>query len=158
MKVFDLFCGQGHVFEGWFGSEEDYQNQQSRQLIECPMCGAKDVQKRLSAPRLNLGAVPPQNLSPVQAGAADASPQELTPEQQLRALQSAWLQVSRKIMQDTEDVGARFADEARRMHRGEVQERGIRGQASREEALELIDEGIDVMPLLLPVSSKETLQ
>ncbi|MDG0803852.1 DUF1178 family protein, partial [Pectobacterium polaris] len=73
-------------------------------------------------------------------------------------LQAAWLRVSRDIMARTEDVGARFADEARRMHYGETQERAIRGQATREETRELLDEGIDVLPLPLSAAAKETLQ
>ena len=74
------------------------------------------------------------------------------------ALQAAWLQLARKVVANTEDVGPRFADEARRMHHGEIQERAIRGQATAQEALQLLDEGIAVMPLPLPAAAKETLQ
>jgi hypothetical protein len=74
------------------------------------------------------------------------------------ALQAAWLELARKIVATTEDVGGRFAREARRMHHGEVQERAIRGQATPDEALELLEEGIAVMPLALPAAAKETLQ
>lgn len=74
------------------------------------------------------------------------------------ALQAAWLQLARKIVASTEDVGGRFAEEARRMHHGEVEERAIRGQATAEEAVELLEEGIAVMPLPLPTAAKETLQ
>jgi len=74
------------------------------------------------------------------------------------ALQAAWLELARKVVAGTEDVGSRFADEARRMHHGEVQERAIRGQATAHEALQLLDEGIAVMPLPLPAAAKETLQ
>lgn len=72
------------------------------------------------------------------------------------ALQAAWLELARKVVANTEDVGSRFADEARRMHHGEVQDRAIRGQATAQEALQLLDEGIAVMPL--PAAVKETLQ
>lgn len=78
--------------------------------------------------------------------------------EQLQAMQAAWLQWSRKVAQQTEDVGERFADEARRMHYGETEERAIRGKASPGQALQLLDEGIAVVPLALPQGSKETLQ
>ena len=132
MKVLDLQCRQGHVFEGWFASEDDFQGQKLRGLVQCPLCADDHIEKRLSAPRLNLGAREP------------AAP--------------AWLDLARKIVANTEDVGARFAQEARRMHHGEVQERAIRGQATPDEAMELLEEGIAVMPLPLPAAAKETLQ
>lgn len=74
------------------------------------------------------------------------------------ALQAAWLALARKVVASTEDVGERFAQEARRMHHGEVEERAIRGQATPDEAVQLLEEGIAVMPLPLPVAAKETLQ
>ena len=175
MKVLDLQCRHGHVFEGWFASEDDFQNQRGQGLVQCPLCADSQVEKRLSAPRLNLGAREqpspaagkPANaeamrnasgaLATVQPGTTgmgvlgDAS--SLPP-----ALQAAWLQLARKIVANTEDVGARFAQEARRMHHGEVEERAIRGQATPDEAVQLIEEGIAVMPLPLPVAAKETLQ
>ncbi|HCL87748.1 MAG TPA: DUF1178 domain-containing protein, partial [Comamonadaceae bacterium] len=73
-------------------------------------------------------------------------------------LQAAWLQLSRRIIANTEDVGTRFAQEARRMHHGEIEERGIRGQATAQEAAQLLDEGIAVLPLALPAAAKESLQ
>lgn len=166
MKVFDLHCDQDHVFEGWFGSEDDFQSQQARKLIACPMCNSIQVRKGLSAPRLNLGAAAPlapaataghstSTSSPVTTASA---PPVAAAEDRLRALQAAWLQASRHIVQQTEDVGSRFAEEARRIHRGEVEERGIRGQATPRQALELLDEGIGVLPLALPETAKETLQ
>lgn len=158
MKVLDLQCQHGHVFEGWFGSEDDFQSQKQRGLVQCPLCADIRIDKRLSAPRLNLGAREPAATpvaSFVSHAAADAPVEApmLPP-----ALQAAWLQLARKVVANTEDVGARFADEARRMHHGEIQERAIRGQATAQEALQLLDEGIAVMPLPLPAAAKETLQ
>lgn len=154
MKVFDLFCAHQHTFEGWFASEDDFQQQHVRGLVQCPMCGSADIRKGLSAPRLNLHAsadVPPaaQKAAPAGGGAVEPSQQ---------ALQAAWLNAARRIIAGTEDVGSRFAAEARRMHYGEIEERGIRGQATAQETAELLDEGISVMPLLLPEASKEPLQ
>ena len=150
MKVFDLHCPLDHVFEGWFASEEDFRSQLDRGLVECPMCGSKELRKGLSAPRLNLGSQP--------AAAAPAPVPDEADRRKLHALQAAWLEVSRKIAAKTEDVGERFAEEALRMHKGEEPERPIRGQATPQQAMELLEEGVPVMPLALPKSSKETLQ
>lgn len=163
MKVFDLHCPHNHVFEGWFGSEADFRSQMERALVECPVCGSTELRKGLSAPRLNLGAQPPQQqsssaLSTTQAGAA--APQHPSAEEldKLQRLQAAWLVASRKIAEKTEDVGDQFADTALRMHQGEEPERPIRGQATVEQTLELLQEGVPVLPLALPAGSKETLQ
>ncbi|QLA80766.1 MULTISPECIES: DUF1178 family protein [unclassified Acidovorax] len=155
MKVLDLQCRQGHVFEGWFASEDDFQGQKQRGLVQCPLCADDHIEKRLSAPRLNLGAREPAAPSAAPEGGSlqVGNPPALPP-----ALQAAWLDLARKIVANTEDVGARFAQEARRMHHGEVQERAIRGQATPDEAMELLEEGIAVMPLPLPAAAKETLQ
>jgi hypothetical protein len=165
MKVLDLQCRHGHVFEGWFGSEDDFQSQRERGLVQCPMCADSHIEKRLSAPRLNLGATAPAAAPANATGGALASRQDggegrsaietsvLPP-----ALQAAWLELARKIVAQTEDVGDRFAQEARRMHHGEVQERAIRGHATPDEAVQLLEEGIAVMPLPLPPAAKETLQ
>ena len=153
MKVLDLQCRLGHVFEGWFASEDDFQGQRQRGLVQCPLCGDGHVEKRLSAPRLNLGAAAPREVAPESVPATATSAAVLPP-----ALQAAWLDLARKIVAQTEDVGTRFADEARRMHHGEIEERAIRGQATPDEAVQLREEGIAVVPLLLPVAAKETLQ
>lgn len=154
MKVLDLNCQHGHVFEGWFASEDDFQSQKARALVQCPMCGDAHIEKRLSAPRLNLGA---------QAPAAGPAPQSPTPAPAAaaasrRALQAAWLRASRELVARSEDVGERFAAEARRMHHGETEARAIRGQATLEQAVELLEEGIGVMPLALAETAKKTLQ
>jgi len=157
MKVLDLQCRQGHVFEGWFGSEDDFQGQKQRGLVQCPLCADGHIEKRLSAPRLNLGArehvVPSVPANAVATGGSRIESGVLPP-----VLQAAWLQLARQVIASTEDVGSRFAQEARRMHYGEVEERAIRGQATPGEAVQLLEEGIAVMPLPLPDAAKETLQ
>jgi hypothetical protein len=146
MKVLNLQCSHSHGFEGWFASEEDFQGQLGRGLVECPMCGDTAVTKMLSAPRLNLGAAPPAE-----------SRQEVVsvPETQLQA---AWLKLVRHVMANTDDVGERFPEEARRIHYGETEQRGIRGQASAEETEALLEEGIGVLPLPIPKALKGPLQ
>jgi hypothetical protein len=143
MKVLDLRCAQDHRFEGWFASDADEASQRERGLLVCPLCGDADVQRLPSAPRLNLGAA-----APVETMALPA-PDDL---------QAQWLQAVRRVIERTEDVGERFAEEARRIHYGEVPQRGIRGQASSNEAAALKEEGIEVMALPLPAALKGPLQ
>ncbi len=149
MKVLDLQCQHQHVFEGWFASEQDFLAQLERSLVQCPVCGDAVISKRLSAPRLNL------------AGARDEAPaaQEMVSTDAFeQTLQAAWLAAARSIVAHTDDVGERFAEEARRIHYGECKQRGIRGQTTRAEAEELIEEGVAVMPFVLPQSLKKPLQ
>jgi len=139
LKVFNLRCDHGHAFEGWFASAEAFDAQRAAGQVQCPLCGSSEVTKALSAPRLNLGAEPPAAARPQAA----AMP---TPEQ----LQAAFLKIAREIVAGTEDVGERFAEEARRIHYKEAPERGIRGVTSKEEAQALEEEGIKVMPIPFP--------
>lgn len=154
MKVLNLRCAHGHAFEGWFGSLEEFDSQLQRELIECPVCGDKAIVKGLSAPRLNLGAARP----PEAPSAAPASPAAAPPAEHANQAAARWMRGLREVLARTEDVGERFAEEARRMHYGEAEERGIRGQATRAEAEALMEEGVAVMPLVLPDALKETLQ
>jgi hypothetical protein len=151
MKVLDLQCANSHLFEGWFASEDDFLSQRARGLIECPVCANSVITKRLSAPRLNLSHA----RGPLEEG-VQLAPVE--PPAEGAALQAAWMEVSRKILANTDDVGSQFAEEARKIHYGEIPERGIRGQASVDETKSLIEEGIAVMPLLLPEGLKGPLQ
>lgn len=151
MKVLDLSCAHGHSFEGWFGSEDDFQSQLERQLVECPMCGDKGVIKKLSAPRLNFGAAAPHHAPAATTREVAAMPSD-------PQLQAAWMKMVRHVMENTEDVGTQFAEEARRIHYGESDERNIRGQASRDETEALLDEGIAVMPLPIPKALKGPIQ
>ena len=141
MKVLDLRCANGHGFEGWFASDEDFMDQNGRGLVECPLCADKGVARLPSAPRLNLSGARAPQVPPASTPTIDARPADL---------QAAWLQAVRHLMANTEDVGDRFAEEARRIHYGEEPQRGIRGQATPEQRAELIDEGIEVVALPLP--------
>ena len=162
MKVLDLACCEGHVFEGWFGSEKDFSSQLARSLITCPVCGQADVHKRLSAPRLNLGRgrlpEPPVQTQATSCPAPDRASPAPSEQGASAQLQAAWISAARRLLANTEDVGAEFAAEARKMHYGEAPERSIRGQASVQEAVDLMEEGIDVLPVALPEGLKTTLQ
>jgi hypothetical protein len=175
-----------HNFEGWFGSEEDYQSQRERGLVACPLCATTQVRKMPSAPRLNLGAIEPRNSKPeietqeasanAGAGAGTAAPSPHLPAlttqvaeaaaaslaqvhpETVQMVQEAWMKMVKHVIANTEDVGQNFAEEARKMHYGESEERNIRGQASMEETQDLLEEGIEVMPLPLPDALKGGLQ
>lgn len=157
MKVLDLQCAHQHTFEGWFGSEDDFQSQLARGLVECPLCGNSDIVKKLSAPRLNLGAVQIPNKTDAAPAAepsqTTAAAPALSPEAQV-----AWMKMVRHVIANTEDVGNQFAEEARKIHYGERKERNIRGEATAEETEALLDEGIDVLPLPIPAALKRPLQ
>jgi hypothetical protein len=193
MKVLDLQCSQQHSFEGWFGSEDDFQNQLARNLVQCPMCGNAEITKKLSAPRFNLGKSAAPSLETAEKSKSEsktASQQAVASEkdtqnaaistelavrsprsnqtQQLaqrpnlppevaEAMQAAWLEVAKHVMANTEDVGSSFASEARKIHYGEADERAIRGQATPDQTMELLEEGIDVMPMPIPESLKRPL-
>lgn len=170
MKVLNLRCSRQHAFEGWFASEHDFQSQLTRGLIECPLCADKGIQKLPSAPRLNFGGhqapaaaapAPGQTAPPPAAGPLDnaiARSPEFAAEGIHPAAQAAFLKALRHVVANTEDVGHGFAEEARRMHYGEAEARSIRGQTSAREAVELLEEGIEVMSLPMLAPLKETLQ
>ncbi len=146
MKVFDLCCDQEHTFEGWFASGEDFDRQLATDMIECPVCASSDVRKLLSAPRLNL------------VNAAESSGKEPVAMPNDESMRSMMLQIARHIAVNSEDVGERFPEEARRIHYDEAPKRSIRGMASKEEAADLKDEGIEVMPVPFANLLKNPLQ
>lgn len=145
MKVLNLRCSNDHRFEGWFASDDDFQSQGERGLVTCPMCDDKAIARLPSAPRLNMTkqreATPTGTSMPVQS-----------------QIQAHWLRAVRHMMANTEDVGDRFPEEARRIHYGETEERGIRGRASREDADALREEGIDVVAVPVPEPLKGPVQ
>ncbi|HUG21164.1 DUF1178 family protein [Piscinibacter sp.] len=150
MKVLNLRCAHDHPFEGWFASDDDFQSQLQRSLIECPMCGDKTVTRLPSAPRLNVSGAREPSSTPAKPPSTDA-PVPVT-------MEAAWLRAVQHVMSHTVDVGDRFAEEARRIHYGEVDERAIRGRATPDEAMALKEEGIEVMSLPVPAALKGPVQ
>lgn len=146
MIVFDLKCPRTHVFEAWFGSSADYEDQRARKLIACPICGDGDIGKAVMAPRLGSGVVE-QATMPV-AASPDPAPE-------MKVLLAKMAQLQSKMLEKSEWVGKRFADEARSIHLGESEQRSIHGQATPAEAAALADEGVQVMPLPLPITPPE---
>ena len=147
MKVLDLCCSREHRFEGWYSSEEDYATQSAGGLLACPICEDTTVRRLPSAPYLSRARAVGE-----QGGAAAAG------EPAVREAQAAWMRKMRQLIDATEDVGDRFASEARRIHYGDSEERGIRGEATLDEASALREEGIEILSLPMPSALKEPLQ
>jgi hypothetical protein len=142
MKVLNLRCANGHGFEGWFASDDDFMDQNGRAQIACPLCADTVVTRMPAAPRLNLSGA----REPAALPAAPPAPSAPQPAD----LQARWLAGVRQLVANTEDVGSRFAEEARRIHYGEKPPRGIRGQASDDERQALQEEGIETLAIPLP--------
>ncbi|MDC1310968.1 DUF1178 family protein [Burkholderiales bacterium] len=137
MIVYNLSCDQDHNFEGWFASPGQFDKQQENKQISCPTCGSTNVTKQLSAPYVNVGAATKTSSVTKQTETALAG---LDPQH----LQKKFIEY---IIQNTEDVGAKFPDEARKIYYGETDKRSIRGQASSDAIKELQEEGIEVYGL-----------
>lgn len=172
MLVLNLSCANGHLFEGWFGSNDEFESQRQGSMLSCPMCGVDEVTRMPSAPRLNVshlrdgpGAQDAARssrsgaaASPVQAAASEATATPASAIGSPHNEQAQWMQLVAHVLKNTEDVGDQFAEEARRIHYGESEERGIRGSATADDTAALLDEGIEVMALPLPVARKGPVQ
>jgi hypothetical protein len=146
MIVFDLKClDLGHVFEAWFGSSDDYENQRGRGLVQCPLCGSERIEKAVMAPR--VGAKGNQLAMASPAAALDVSS-----DPGVKAMLAAVAEMQKKLLENSSYVGDRFAEEARAIHLGEADGRSIHGKATREQSESLIEEGIAIAPLPFPVA------
>ena len=144
MKIFDLQCGAGHRFEGWFASSEDYAAQRAQGLVGCPACGAHEVERIPSATRFNTGVPAPVPAAP-QGEGATPSPE---------TVQVLYARLIDEVLARAEDVGEAFPAEARRIHYEEAPARMIRGQATQEEHEALLEEGIAVARLPVPPAKR----
>lgn len=134
MIHYALSCDNGHGFEAWFSSSEDYDRQRGMQLVSCPVCNSVDISKSLMAPSVATA----RKKEEVRTLALEAAQREA-----VRKLR----EIVTEIRSNAEDVGERFADEARKIHYGEAEMRGIIGQASGDQVQALMEEGIEVAPL-----------
>ena len=152
MIAYDLICTAGaHRFEGWFGSSADYDQQKLSGLLSCPVCGDAEVHKTVMAPNVgrkgNQGDVPAvrnEGNEPVVVANMPEMPTEMV------EMIGKIAQMQAKMLEKSDWVGDRFADEARAIHYGDAPERIIHGSATLDDARELHDEGISVAPLPLP--------
>lgn len=151
MIVYDLQCGDGHRFEGWFGSADDFQAQRERGLLECPSCGVKAVVRVPSAARINTGAAlqAPHKHAAVQSTLAPTA-EVAEGRDPIAIAQMLYSRFVDALLTQTEDVGREFPAEVRRIHSDQAPKRGIRGQATQEEHDALVEEGIPVARLPIP--------
>lgn len=163
MILYDLKCGAGHVFEGWFGSSADYDDQKARGLLSCPLCGTMDVGKAVMAPAVGAKSNqrsegPSRQVAQNEDGGGNrALPVSNMPDPAvLREALTALANAQSEALKNSEWVGRGFAEKARAMHYGEAEHRPIHGEASSHEAQALVEEGVSIAPLPLPVLPPET--
>ena len=138
MIKFSLICENDHDFDGWFSSSEDFEKQQKKALVQCPFCDSAKVEKSLMAPSVSTSRKKEARSESLAMAAMDAKSQELMAEMR---------KIRDKVLANSEDVGEKFPEEARKIHYGEAEHRGIYGEANREEVSALVEEGIDVVPI-----------
>ena len=141
MIHYNLACDEGHDFEGWFSSSDNFDRQVERRLVACPSCGSVSVSKKLMAPAVSTAR-------------KKEARRELVMDQAQKEAVAKLKELVKSIRENAEDVGERFPDEARKIHYGEADQRGLIGKATAEEAIALIEEGIEIAPL--PVLPDDT--
>lgn len=156
MIVFDLICDDGHRFEGWFGSSQDFAEQQDRGLVACPQCGSPMVTKAPMAPAVPAKGNSRAEAVPADAGDAVPVSNKPLPAEVQKAL-ATLAKAQEKALKNSTWVGDKFAEQSRAMHYGEETEKPIHGRASSEEAKSLLDEGIAVAPLPFPIAPPDEL-
>jgi hypothetical protein len=146
MIHYQLRCSQAHGFDGWFNNSATFEKQARSGLIACPVCGSSDVERALMSPALARRDPLPAPVETPQPKAAEPAPQPPKPEaERLPAQMVAVLQrIRAEVEKNCDYVGPDFADQARRMHRGETEHRGIYGETTDEQAESLAEEGIEV--------------
>jgi len=138
MIKFTLECEAGHDFEGWFGNSKDFEAQVQRNLVSCPVCGSLKVEKALMAPSVSTSRTKAKIQEKINVATVNKSRQAMFAE--LKKMRD-------KITANAEDVGEKFPEEARKIHYGESEERGIYGEASPEDVKDLVEEGVKIAPL-----------
>ena len=144
MIIFDLTCVHGHRFEGWFASSDEFDRQKDAMLVTCPICDDVGIERVPSA-QVHVPRAAGRESAPSEPADPDSAPSH----DAVAGMPAEVLAKLREIVRNTENVGRRFPEEARRIHYKEAPARSIRGQASRDEAQELSDEGIEFAPLPL---------
>jgi hypothetical protein len=139
MIVFNLGCENSHRFEGWFASSEDFERQVGGKLVACPLCGNANIERLPHAAHVKSGAKE-----------RPARPERVPSQQYANMGSEVLAKLVERIIENTEDVGAAFPEEARKIHYREAPERRIRGTASRDEVESLKEEGVEVVALPLP--------
>lgn len=133
MIHFSLHCAADHEFEGWFRGNDDFEKQLERGLVSCPVCGSLQVGKALMAPAVSTA----RRKEKIAVGLGEMQ----------RKMVAEMREIGKKVRENADYVGDQFAEETRKMHFGETEARGIYGEASREDVVSLIDDGVEIMPL-----------
>ncbi|MFZ1742422.1 MAG: DUF1178 family protein [Pontixanthobacter sp.] len=160
MIVFDLSCANGHRFEGWFGSSSDYASQSERGLVSCPDCGSAEIEKAPMAPSVQAKGNRQTNQVPAPQMSAEDRKAPITNSSlppEVAAAMKKLAEVQAKALKNSTWVGNDFAEKSRAMHYGEQDRESIHGEATLDQAKELIDEGIAVSPLPFPVAPPDDL-
>ena len=149
MIKYSLICDKEHAFEGWFSSGQDFDAQQKRNLVTCPICESGKIEKSLMAPSISTS-----KSKAVDVPSSEPEPSNDTLQTAATDVPEGFSEAMTKIRElrdyiraNSDDVGAKFPDEARKIHYGDAQKRGIYGQASPQDVKELVEEGVEVMPL-----------
>ena len=142
MIVFDLKCPENHRFEAWFKSSSAYEEQLKAGIVECPYCGATEISKAPMAPNVAAKGNTRVETAPMVRGKNDAKLNELVAE-----AQQVFAKLRNHVEKNCDYVGDQFAEEARKIHYGEADDRGIYGESTLEETKALIEEGIEILPL-----------
>jgi hypothetical protein len=159
MIRYRLHCDHGHEFEGWFPSIAAYDTQAERGLLSCATCGSSQIEKALMAPNVQTARGRAKSLAKSMAQSLSDTPQAVSPAAETAAVAAGappavlemMRQVREHIRKHSDDVGDRFAEEARRIHYEEVEARAIHGQATRDDVVALLEEGIEILPVpILP--------
>ena len=151
MIRFDLRCGKEHGFEAWFRDNASFEAQAAGGALECPVCGSREVEKAIMAPRIAKGAPAPAKPADVPTESGKTAPVAMggSPDE-AKALRAALEDLRDKVEASCDYVGSGFPEEARKIHYGEAEARGIYGEASEDEAKKLADEGVEFSRLPLP--------
>jgi len=145
--VYSLRCGKGHSFEGWFANIDAFDLQKTEGKLLCPLCDSRSVSKAPMAPALSTKVGDGKRAAPIPMEIKPASVPVAKGTDELRKMRQFMTGLRKYVEQNAEYVGPKFPEEARKIHYGESSERHIYGEASLEEAADLVEEGIDVAPL-----------
>jgi hypothetical protein len=144
MIRYDLVCDKGHQFDGWFRDSAGYDNQRQHELVACAHCGSVQIDKQIMAPRIgvksNAQTEAPSQALPQAMMTAPVDPR-------MQAMMTMMREMRKHVEANSENVGDKFVDEARKQHYNEVEKRGIYGDATADHARALLDEGIEIYPL-----------
>ncbi len=148
MISFSLHCAKGHEFEAWFSSGDDFDRQKEKGLLSCPICGDDDVNKSLMAPNISSSKADVAPPTPAETNSSDEKTTHLAGVSEAqKKLLPALRELRSKLLENAENVGDKFGEEARKIHYGEADARSIYGKTDAEDAAKLVEEGIEFVPI-----------